>query len=287
MDEIRRFKIARPSAFIICCVHDDNKNEHDARLRLELFHCGTSMVTTTRESADMMRALGLVARQTAGPFACVYCGLKLTEDDLWLHYPLHHVNEKNITVKCPVCNTWCDPDDEPFPVHLQNRHGPCADGRVVSEYNHKPNNIYAFALIVCINDGKILLVQEFASSGMWLPGGRVDTGESLQHAGIRECIEEAGIEVVLEGVLKLQYNPSPKGHVRLRVVFLARPKSDSWKTVKTIPDFESAGAIWVDFDHVEDLASRRLLRGSEPLEWTRYLRAGGLVHPMSVLGREQ
>jgi ADP-ribose pyrophosphatase YjhB (NUDIX family) len=37
--------------------------------------------------------------------------------------------------------------------------------------------------------------QEFAGEGMWLPGGGVNPGESLRAGALRECREEAGVEV--------------------------------------------------------------------------------------------
>ena len=43
---------------------------------------------------------------------------------------------------------------------------------------------------------QILLVQEFAKSGYWLPGGRVDAGEDLARAAERETLEEAGVALL-------------------------------------------------------------------------------------------
>jgi 8-oxo-dGTP pyrophosphatase MutT (NUDIX family) len=64
-----------------------------------------------------------------------------------------------------------------------------------------------------------------------LPGGRVDPGENLTRAAIRETREEAGVDVELCGVLSLQYTPR-RSHVRLRVIFLGRLS-------------EQAGAVYV------------------------------------------
>lgn len=110
-------------------------------------------------------------------------------------------------------------------------------------------------------------VQEFCSSGFWLPGGRCENGESLQAAALRETKEEAGVDIELTGVLRVEYSsqkgsPESDGHARLRVIFLAKPVSDS-AVCKTLPDYESVGAAWVS---VAEL-SHVILRGSEPAKW--------------------
>lgn len=39
------------------------------------------------------------------------------------------------------------------------------------------------------------MTQEFAGSGYWIPGGGVDEGETLAQGAVRECWEEAGVQV--------------------------------------------------------------------------------------------
>lgn len=60
--------------------------------------------------------------------------------------------------------------------------------------------------VVMQQHGKILLVQEGKPHvrGKWnLPGGRVDHGESIEAAAVREAKEETGFEVELEQALPL------------------------------------------------------------------------------------
>lgn len=44
-------------------------------------------------------------------------------------------------------------------------------------------------------------------SRFWLPGGRVDPGEGLMEAALRETREEAGVDVDLTGVLSIEFRP--------------------------------------------------------------------------------
>ena len=77
----------------------------------------------------------------------------------------------------------------------------------------------------------------------WLPAGRVDAGEGFIEAGVREALEEAGVQVEITGVVTFMFHDCP------RVVLMARPIPDD-APCKTIPDFESAGAIWVSAEDV-------------------------------------
>jgi mutator protein MutT len=57
-------------------------------------------------------------------------------------------------------------------------------------------------------------------AGLWeFPGGKVEPGETVEHAATRECLEEAGISVKVGsayGVVEHQYE-----HARVRLSFLA------------------------------------------------------------------
>ena len=105
---------------------------------------------------------------------------------------------------------------------------------------------YQFALVICRNpaDGRFLAVNETRNRGWWIPGGAVDKGEAFDEAAIRETREEAGMEIKLMGILKIDHELMNSSSAKMRVIFFAVPKDDKQKP-KSIPDKESIEARWV------------------------------------------
>ncbi|KNC55593.1 NUDIX hydrolase [Thecamonas trahens ATCC 50062] len=257
------------------------EGSESAEIRLALCRGGAAMVTASATALDEALTLAggdAAARSEDQGVACPFCGVNgFDELGLWAHVPLFHMVERNEVSgsRCPLCPR--KRLDDPFPVHLFTKHYP--PHLPPHEENAQPGLLYAFALVVVVRpvDGAILVVQEFDDQGFWLPGGRVDPGEGLAAAAVRETREEAGIDVRLTGILRMEFFPRPR-YVRQRIVFLAEVEDPNQRP-KTVPDFQSAGAAWATLDELRQVS----LRGSEPLVWATYLSRGGRASPLSLL----
>jgi len=116
-------------------------------------------------------------------------------------------------------------------------------------------------------------------STWYLPAGRVEPGETFPEAALRETLEETGVPVALDGILRIEHQPR-QGASRLRVIFVAHPASDV--PPKSTPDRESQGAAWFTLDQLSGLP----LRGHEVLRILRNVQHGAPVHPLSLLTAE-
>jgi 8-oxo-dGTP pyrophosphatase MutT (NUDIX family) len=144
----------------------------------------------------------------------------------------------------------------------------------------EPIPTWSFAVVVVRRDDQFLLVHECKHGQLWyLPAGRVEPGETFQAAACRETLEEAGIPIRIQGILRVEHSPSLK-FSRLRVVFLAEPVDDT--PPRSRPDEESLGAAWVSLTQLNDYP----LRGDEVRELMEYVAAGAPVCPASFLQPE-
>lgn len=138
-----------------------------------------------------------------------------------------------------------------------------------------------FVLVVARREDRFLLVHERKHGQRWyVPAGRVEPRETLADAALRETLEEAGVPIVLEGVLRVEHTPQLDGSARVRVVLLARPADAT--PPKSAPDEESLGAAWCSIAELDRLP----LRGTEVKELLSAVAAGAPVMPMSMLVAE-
>jgi ADP-ribose pyrophosphatase YjhB (NUDIX family) len=126
------------------------------------------------------------------------------------------------------------------------------------------------------------------SLGWWLLGGFVECGNGHADTAIKETLEEAGIDVILKGILRVENQMQTNG-ARQRVIYFAEPK-DPDQAPKSVVDRESVRAAWLSIKDLEEKSSARPpegLRGPELLDWARYIERGGAIYPLSVFTTER
>lgn len=144
----------------------------------------------------------------------------------------------------------------------------------------EPIPTWFFALVVVRRGDQFLVVRERKHGQRWyLPAGRAELGETLPEAAHRETIEETGVPIVLEGILKVQHTPSGAG-ARLRALFLASPADDT--PPRATPNEHTLEARFVTLDELDALP----LRGPEVRAIFEWVTNGATVFPMELLGIE-
>jgi 8-oxo-dGTP diphosphatase len=107
--------------------------------------------------------------------------------------------------------------------------------------------------VAVINDKKILMVRrqpnDYLGGVYELPGGGVDTGETIVEGASRELLEETGLVIskVISTFDGFDYTTDQKPHVR-QVNLLAETKSTKVKL-----NFEHDDFIWVDENNLNNL----------------------------------
>jgi phosphatase NudJ len=146
--------------------------------------------------------------------------------------------------------------------------------------SREPIPTWCFALVVVRRADRFLIVHERKhGQGWYLPAGRVEPGETFGEAAVRETLEEAAIEVVLDGVLRFEHSPGPDG-ARIRVVFVGHPADD--RPPKQVPDDESLGAAWATVAELDQYP----LRGEEVRALFAHVLAGAPIYPLGLLTYE-
>jgi len=159
----------------------------------------------------------------------------------------HHATDPNEGGVCPVCAARVGN----LAMHLHNEHGPPEERELAAA----PYAAFAWCVCQRPSDAKFLLVNEPAGisggrPGYWLPAGRLDRGEGFVEACRREALEEAGVAVRVTGLLRLMVD----GRGTIRAVLLAAPEDERDCEPKSVPDWESVGAVWADVSELDKLS---------------------------------
>jgi 8-oxo-dGTP pyrophosphatase MutT (NUDIX family) len=135
-----------------------------------------------------------------------------------------------------------------------------------------PTSLFVLVVVPDVARRRYLVVEE-RDGTYYLPAGKVEPGENLIAAAVRETAEEAGVIVGLRGLLGFDHDWERKAtRMRLRFVFVGYLAVAS--APKSVPDRHSRGASWVTKDELRALP----LRHPEVTTWIeRYERANVLL----------
>ena len=143
-----------------------------------------------------------------------------------------------------------------------------------------PLPTWYFALVVVRRGHRFLLTQEQKYGSSWsIPGGRVEPGESLADAAVREVFEETGVPIQLDGILRVEHTAGDR-ECRLRVLYTGTPLDDT--PPKTAADEESLGAAYLTLEEIEKLP----LRGAELHALLDSVARGRQIFSLDLLGHE-
>lgn len=155
-------------------------------------------------------------------------------------------------------------------VHQIDAHGAWnASNGGVTLIGMMPTHLIVLAVVV--HQDRYLVVEERDGS-FYLPAGKVEPGENLVAAVVRETIEEAGVLVGLSGILGFDHE-AIGGRARLRFVFVGWPATT--QAPKSSADEHSRGALWATR---EEIGAMRL-RHPEVLRWIDLQRSGRPLLP--------
>ncbi len=131
-------------------------------------------------------------------------------------------------------------------------------------------------LVVVPDNGRYLIVEELDGT-YYLPAGKVESGEDLMAAAVRETIEEAGTLIGLSGILGFDHDWGAGGStVRMRFVFVGYPAINM--PPKQTRDRHSRRAAWLTKREIAQLP----LRADEVLTWIERYEGGAPLLPCAA-----
>lgn len=122
-------------------------------------------------------------------------------------------------------------------------------------------------LVVMPLEGRYLVVEEKDRS-WYLPAGRVEPGENLMAACVRETAEEAGVMIGLRGILAFEHEVR-----RMRFCFVGYLAVNT--PPKSMPDRHTLSAAWKTKAELATMP----LRHPEVLAWIERYEAGTPLLP--------
>jgi ADP-ribose pyrophosphatase YjhB (NUDIX family) len=115
---------------------------------------------------------------------------------------------------------------------------------------HTANVIISF-------DSKVLFVirkNEPYKGTFVIPGGKINEGERVEDAAVREVKEETSIDIELENILGVYSDPKrdPREH-RISTVFIGKISEHTDRKVSKEGENDATGIKWIDLKDLDDV----------------------------------
>ncbi|MEV0792587.1 NUDIX domain-containing protein [Kribbella sp. NPDC050459] len=111
--------------------------------------------------------------------------------------------------------------------------------------------------------GRILMIRRSDNDNWAVPGGAIDLGESMAQAGVRETVEETGIECEITGVVGIYTDPkhiilyTSNGEARQEFSILLTGR---FLAGEPTPSSESTEVHWIEPARLTELNMHRSMR---------------------------
>ncbi|TDO27954.1 ADP-ribose pyrophosphatase YjhB (NUDIX family) [Kribbella sp. VKM Ac-2527] len=126
------------------------------------------------------------------------------------------------------------------------------------------NSIVPSVNVVVENDEHEILMIRRSDNGNWaVPGGAIDLGESMSQAGVRETLEETGIQCEVTDIIGVYTDPkhiilyTSNGEARQEFSILLRGRLIGGEPT---PSSESTDVRWIPTTELADLTMDRSMR---------------------------
>lgn len=128
-----------------------------------------------------------------------------------------------------------------------------------------PGRPFVGASIAVIRDGRVLLAARANEPlrGVWtLPGGLVESGETLAEAASREVLEEVGVTAQVVGSLTPTEIILRAEDGRVRHHYVVHPHAALWRAGEPAPGPEALGVRWALPEDLDGLPTTPGLRAT-------------------------
>ena len=109
--------------------------------------------------------------------------------------------------------------------------------------------------VVCFKDDLVLLVKRAKPPITWqwsIPGGAQEIGETTREAGLRELMEETGIEARLIGLIDVIDTLREDDEGRVQFHYTLVDFAAEWVSGEPVADDDVSDAQWVPLSEIED-----------------------------------